>query len=67
MNAVAQSAGVEASHVLLDDPGKRLGEAVAEAVKLWGADLVVVGSHGRRDTGQGDRSLLTGCQAQCQQ
>jgi nucleotide-binding universal stress UspA family protein len=50
--AVAQSAGVEASHVLLDDPGKRLGEAVAEAVKLWGADLVVVGSHGRRGIGR---------------
>lgn len=50
--AVAQSAGVQASHVLLDDPGNRLGEAVAEAVKLWGADLVVVGSHGRRGIGR---------------
>jgi nucleotide-binding universal stress UspA family protein len=53
--AIAQSAGVElspTSQVLLEDPGKRLGEAVAEAAKLWGADLVVVGSHGRRGLGR---------------
>ena len=50
--AVAQSSGVEASQALLDEPGKRLGEAVAEAAKLWNADLVVVGSHGRRGIGR---------------
>jgi nucleotide-binding universal stress UspA family protein len=50
--AIAQSAGVEASQALLDDPGKRLGESVAEAAKLWNADLVVVGSHGRRGIGR---------------
>jgi nucleotide-binding universal stress UspA family protein len=50
--AIAQSADVEASHVLLDEPGKRLGESVAEAAKLWNADLVVVGSHGRRGIGR---------------
>lgn len=50
--AVAQAAGVEVSHVLLDAPGKRLGEAVVEAVKLWNADLVVVGSHGRHGIGR---------------
>ena len=53
--AIAQAAGVEpsqTSQVLLEDPGKRLGEAVAEAAKLWGADLVVVGSHGRRGLGR---------------
>ncbi|MFC6280962.1 MULTISPECIES: universal stress protein [Polaromonas] len=50
--AVSQSAGVAASQVLCDDPGKRLGEAVAEAAKLWNADLVVVGSHGRRGIGR---------------
>ncbi|CAN7285923.1 universal stress protein [Polaromonas sp. LjRoot131] len=50
--AIAQSAGVEPSQVLLEEPGKRLGEAVAEAAKLWGADLVVVGSHGRRGLGR---------------
>ncbi|MCZ8255160.1 MAG: universal stress protein [Polaromonas sp.] len=50
--AIAQSAGVEASQALLDEPGKRLGESVAEAAKLWNADLVVVGSHGRRGIGR---------------
>jgi nucleotide-binding universal stress UspA family protein len=50
--AVAQSAGVEVSQVLLDEPGKRLGEVVAAAAQLWGADLVVVGSHGRRGLGR---------------
>lgn len=50
--AIAQSAGVEASQALLDEPGKRLGESVAEAAKLWNADLVVVGSHGRRGVGR---------------
>jgi len=50
--AIAQSAGVEASQVLIDEPGKRLGDAVADAAKLWNADLVVVGSHGRRGLGR---------------
>lgn len=50
--AVAQSAGVEASQALLDEPGQRLGESVAAAAKLWGADLIVVGSHGRRGLGR---------------
>ena len=50
--AVAQSAGVEASQAMLDEPGQRLGESVAAAAKLWGADLIVVGSHGRRGIGR---------------
>ncbi len=50
--AVAKSAGASASQVLLDEPGQRLGEVVAEAAKLWSADLVVVGSHGRRGIGR---------------
>ena len=50
--AIAQSAGVAADQSLCEEPGKRLGEVVAEAAKLWGADLVVVGSHGRRGLGR---------------
>ena len=50
--AIAQSAGVEASQVLSDEPGQRLGEAVTASAKLWNADLVVVGSHGRRGLGR---------------
>jgi nucleotide-binding universal stress UspA family protein len=50
--AIAQSAGITADQSLCEEPGKRLGEVVAEAAKRWGADLVVVGSHGRRGLGR---------------
>ncbi|WP_411881888.1 universal stress protein [Polaromonas sp. YR568] len=50
--AIAKSAGVEASQAMLDEPGQRLGESVAAAAKLWGADLIVTGSHGRRGIGR---------------
>lgn len=50
--AVAQSAGVEADTMLYDKFGQRLGEVIAEAAMLWNADLVVVGTHGRRGMGR---------------
>jgi nucleotide-binding universal stress UspA family protein len=40
---------------LVDRPGQRLGEAVAEEARSFEADLVVVGTHGRRGLG---RALL---------
>jgi nucleotide-binding universal stress UspA family protein len=46
--AVAQAAGVPADTVLLDGAARRLGDVVAEAASQWPADLVVVGTHGRR-------------------
>jgi nucleotide-binding universal stress UspA family protein len=49
---VARSAGVEADNMLFDDFGVRVGEAVADAAKRWNADLVVVGTHGRRGIGR---------------
>ena len=45
--AVARAAGVEVDNMLFDTLG-RLGETVANAAKLWNADLLVVGTHGRR-------------------
>jgi nucleotide-binding universal stress UspA family protein len=45
---VAESAGVPADVQLLDRPGERLGEVVAEEARRWEADLIVVGTHGRR-------------------
>jgi nucleotide-binding universal stress UspA family protein len=45
---VAKAAGVEADAQLIDDPGQRLGQAVADAAQEWQADLIVVGTHGRR-------------------
>lgn len=46
--AIVQSAGVEGDNYLMDAPGKRLGDAVAQEAASWKADLVVVGTHGRR-------------------
>ncbi|RYF41347.1 MAG: universal stress protein [Comamonadaceae bacterium] len=50
--AIAQAAGVEADNMLFDNFGERLGDAVADAAKRWNADLVVVGTHGRRGLGR---------------
>jgi nucleotide-binding universal stress UspA family protein len=46
--AICQSAGVPYDSVLLDEPGGRLGDKVAEQALAWDADLVVVGTHGRK-------------------
>jgi nucleotide-binding universal stress UspA family protein len=48
----AQAAGLAVDTVLFDDLGQRLGEAVANGAKLWNADLIVVGTHGRRGMGR---------------
>ncbi len=50
--AIAKSAGVEADNMLYDNFGQRLGEVVADAAKSWNADLIVVGTHGRRGVGR---------------
>lgn len=50
--AIAQAAGVEADEMLFDDFGGRLAEVVADAAKQWNADLIVVGTHGRRGVGR---------------
>ena len=50
--AVALSAGVTADTLLIDRFGERLGETVAEEARNWKADLMVVGTHGRRRVGR---------------
>ena len=45
---IAKAAGVNAETLLIDKPALRLGEAIAIAAKGWNADLIVVGTHGRR-------------------
>lgn len=50
--AIAQAAGVEADNLLFDNFGGRLAEVVADAAKQWNAELVVVGTHGRRGVGR---------------
>jgi nucleotide-binding universal stress UspA family protein len=45
---VAKSAGVPVETKLVEGVGARLGEVVADEARAWEADLVVVGTHGRR-------------------
>lgn len=44
----ARAAGVPCDTKLMELPGGRLGELVAGEARDWDADLVVVGTHGRR-------------------
>jgi nucleotide-binding universal stress UspA family protein len=50
--AIAQAAGVEAEKMMFDNLGERLGETIAHEATRWNADLVVVGTHGRRGIGR---------------
>ncbi|HVZ42836.1 MAG TPA: universal stress protein [Ramlibacter sp.] len=50
--AVARAAGVDADTHLIELPGQRVGEAVAAEAKAWEADLIVVGTHGRKGIGR---------------
>ena len=45
---MAKAAGVAADSKMLRLPGGRIGEMVAQEATEWEADLVVVGTHGRR-------------------
>jgi len=48
----ARQQGVETESQLHDKFGERLSDVVADAAATWGADLVVVGTHGRRGMGR---------------
>ena len=50
--AVVQSNSVQADTLLIDKFGERLGETIADEAKNWKADLIVVGTHGRRRIGR---------------
>jgi nucleotide-binding universal stress UspA family protein len=50
--AIAQAAGIEADTLLIDKFGERLGETIADEARHWKADLIVVGTHGRRRVGR---------------
>ena len=54
--AAAAAAGVKADTALSNEMGTSLGEAVAAAASQWNADLIAVGTHGRR----GPTRLLLG-------
>lgn len=58
--AQARGAGVPVDSAMINELGTRLGDAVAQAAKDWGADLIVVGTHGR----SGPSRLLLGSGAE---
>jgi nucleotide-binding universal stress UspA family protein len=49
---VAMAAGAEVDTVLVETFGGRLCDIVGEQAKLWRADLIVIGTHGRRGIGR---------------
>lgn len=49
---IARAAGVEPETALVDAPGQRLGDSIAREASNWSADLIVVGTHGRRGIGR---------------
>ena len=49
---VATAAGIPTSSQVIEAPGKRLGDVVADDARSWNADLIVVGTHGRRGIGR---------------
>ena len=44
----AERAGIKAESMLLHSLTGQLSEMVAEDAQAWGADLIVIGTHGRR-------------------
>ena len=53
--AIALSSGIPTESKLVELPAQRLGDVIAKEAAAWNADLVVVGTHGRRGVG---RALL---------
>jgi nucleotide-binding universal stress UspA family protein len=50
------AAGLPVDTALFDDLSRRLSDRVSDQVKEWGADVIVLGTHGRR----GVRRMLLG-------
>ena len=53
--ATAQAAGLQAETKLLESSTRRVAELIADGAREWQADLIVVGTHGRRGV---DRLLV---------
>lgn len=50
--AKAQALAIPVDSRVIDTPGQRLGHTVADEAANWGADLIVLGTHGRRGLGR---------------
>ena len=57
---MARAAGVQAQPVILEIMGGRAADSIVNQAKDWGAELIVLGTHGRR----GVRRLLMGSDAE---
>lgn len=44
----AKEAGLDPFRILIESDNKRVAEMIAEAAGQWDADLIVIGTHGRR-------------------
>lgn len=58
--AAAGASGLQAERVLVESTRRRVAEVIADAARTWNADLVVIGTHGRR----GFERLLVGSVAE---
>ncbi len=58
--AAVQASGLESESVILEITGGRAADSIVAEAKACGADLIVLGTHGRR----GARRLVTGSDAE---
>jgi nucleotide-binding universal stress UspA family protein len=58
--AFAHARGAEPETLLIDTIGRRAADVITEQAKEWGAELIVMGTHGRR----GVRRLVLGSDAE---
>ena len=58
--ALAKEAGLDAHRMLVESGNKRIAELISDSAKQWDADLIVIGTHGRR----GFERLLMGSVAE---
>ena len=58
--AIARESGVEAQSAMVESIGGRAADLILEHAKEWPADLIVMGTHGRR----GVRRLVLGSDAE---
>ena len=59
-DAVVQESGLKSESVILEIMGGRAADSIVEEANAWGADLIVLGTHGRR----GARRLVMGSDAE---
>ena len=58
--ALAKESGLDAHRVLVESGSRRIAEVISDAATEWDADLIVIGTHGRR----GFERLLMGSVAE---